>query len=250
MLTTKRHALIIEQLNKQASITIQELVHLIDASESTIRRDLSELEKKDLLQRVHGGAMRINDTHAELSYQEKVGQKTREKQKIARIAAEQLTDYDVIYLDAGTTTHALIPYLKDRHITVITNGLMHLPELERYQIKTYLIGGHVKHKTGAIVGAVALKQLDTYHFDASFIGTNAIDEQFGYSTPDPEEAEIKHKALTQATRRYVLADETKLHTKSSYQIALLNEAILIIDKLSTSTRTRLEKHTTVKVAKA
>ncbi|PXW93079.1 DeoR family transcriptional regulator [Streptohalobacillus salinus] len=250
MLTAKRHALIIEQLHKQASVTIQELVNLMDASESTIRRDLSELEKKDLLKRVHGGAMRINDTHAEPSYQEKVGQQTREKQKIAQVAADQLNDFDVIYLDAGTTTHAMIPYLKDRNITVITNGLMHLPELERYQIRTYLIGGQVKHKTGAIVGTVALKQLNAYHFDASFIGTNAIDERFGYSTPDPEEAEIKHKALLQGKRRFILADETKLNTKSSYQIATLNEATFIVDKLSKSMRTRLEKQTTVKVAKS
>src|SRR5690554_6269113 len=149
MLTPKRHALILEELAKKQTVTIQDLVDLMRVSESTIRRDLSELEKQDLLTRVHGGATAVSQIKDEPSVQEKKQRGATEKKEIAQYAASLVEDYDVIYLDAGTTTYEMIPFFKDRPITVVTNGLMHLDLLQHYHIPTYIIGGKVKDKTGA-----------------------------------------------------------------------------------------------------
>lgn len=248
MLTPKRHALIIEELNKKDSVTIQDLVDLMGVSESTIRRDLSELEKQDKLTRVHGGATARQKTKEEPSYEEKKTRGTTEKKHIAQYAAALVEDYDVIYLDAGTTTYEMIPFLKDRPITIVTNGLMHLDLLQYYHINTYIIGGKVKDKTGAIIGSVALKQLEHYRFNIAFIGANGIDLTFGYSTPDPEEGDLKEHALRLSDARYVLADETKLNHKSAYRFADLHEATLITNQITPADKKRYSKITNVEEA--
>ncbi|GEM05758.1 DeoR family transcriptional regulator [Halolactibacillus miurensis] len=245
MLTPKRHALILEELSNKQMITIQSLVDLMRVSESTIRRDLSELEKQHLLKRVHGGATVVTQTKDEPTVQEKKQRGTTEKKEIAQYAAALIEDYDVIYLDAGTTTYEMIPFLKDRPITVVTNGLMHLDLLQQYHIPTYIIGGKVKDKTGAVIGSVALKQLEHYHFNLAFIGTNGVDVSFGYSTPDPEEGDLKEKALTLSDKRFVLADHSKLHTKSAYRFSELKHATLITDRLLEEDREAYSKLTDV-----
>lgn len=250
MLTPKRHALILEELAKKQTVTIQDLVDLMRVSESTIRRDLSELEKQDLLTRVHGGATAVSQIKDEPSVQEKKRRGTTEKKEIAQYAAALVEDYDVIYLDAGTTTYEMIPFLKDRPITVVTNGLMHLELLQHYHIPTYIIGGKVKDKTGAVIGSVALKQIEHYHFNMAFIGANGVDLTFGYSTPDPEEGDLKEKALSLSDQRFVLADHSKLHTKSAYRFSELNEATLITDRLLEKDRIEYEKNTDILEAMA
>lgn len=248
MLTTKRHAIIIETLNENESVTIQELVTIMDVSESTIRRDLSILEKNHQLIRVHGGATTVGSKKEEPSYQEKRTQQTSSKRKVAQLASQLVKDHEVIYLDAGTTTYEMIPFLKDRDLTVVTNGLMHLDLLEKYEIETYLIGGKVKHKTAAIIGTTALRQLEHYHFDHGFIGTNAVDADFGYSTPDPEEAEIKRQAILASDEAYVVTDQSKLNIRRGSKFAELEEATLIVDRSDDQSIQAIKKKTKVKVA--
>lgn len=56
MLNAERKQLIMESIEKLGVIKLQELVEGLATSESTIRRDLIELEEQGLIQRVHGGA--------------------------------------------------------------------------------------------------------------------------------------------------------------------------------------------------
>ena len=50
---------ILQLLDQKSVVKSQELASLFNASESTIRRDLQELEDANLLERIHGGAKRI-----------------------------------------------------------------------------------------------------------------------------------------------------------------------------------------------
>ena len=56
MLTEERRQKILDLLEQQKIVKSQDLVNLLNASESTIRRDLQELENGGFLERVHGGA--------------------------------------------------------------------------------------------------------------------------------------------------------------------------------------------------
>ncbi|RWZ54957.1 DeoR/GlpR transcriptional regulator [Halobacillus fulvus] len=246
MLTPERHQIILETIKKHHTVKLKELVKQTGASESTIRRDLDQLEQSGQLRRVHGGASLKQSASDEPSMGEKVSKHHEEKELIAAHAASLVEHGDCLFIDAGSTTYAMIPYLKDKDIIVVTNGLNHLDVLTEYQIVTYVLGGYVKHRTRAVIGAGALQNLQQYRFDKCFMGTNGVSLEDGFTTPDPEEASIKQTALHLSKSRYVLADSSKFEQVSFTKFADLNEAEIITEKQRRRFREFQEK-TNVKV---
>lgn len=230
MLINKRHEEILLAVNRNEIISVKELVDITNTSESTIRRDLVDLEKKDLLVRVHGGAARV-DNNFEASVESKTVIHSDEKELIAKYAAEVVVDGDYIFLDAGSTTFRLIKYLDKKKVTVVTNGITHIPELMKYRISTYIIGGLVKDTTSALVGKTAHETLREYHFTKAFIGVNSLSIKGGYTTPDPEESMLKELAMKNSDKVFVLADSSKFNRNSFSKFGDLNQAIIITDRL-------------------
>lgn len=244
MLTNERYTYIKDKLARAHTISVQELVEELKHSESTIRRDLSQLEKEGELVRVHGGAKRNVQITAEDTMDEKTVKNVQEKQSIAKQAAQLVEDNDVIYLDAGTTTYEVIPYMQGRAITVVTNGVPHASLLTDLQIETILVGGKIKQSTKAVTGSHAEKQLKNYRFSKAFMGMNAVDKEYGFSTPDVEEGEMKRTAIQQANHAYVLADSSKMGLTSFIKVADLEDCSLITTRLSDE-RKELNEYTRV-----
>lgn len=247
MLTNERQQLILDLLAKKQTVKIQEIVDVTNASESTIRRDLSELENAHKLERIHGGAtMRQRKLH-ELSILDKTAKNLQEKMQIAAYAASLIQEGDCIFLDAGTTTFQMIPHLAGKKVVVVTNGLTHVDALIEHDVTAYLTGGYVKGKTRALVGPQTIQSLQSYRFDKCFLGVNGFDNTFGYTTPDPEEAAVKRLASASAKHTYVLADYTKYKEVSFSSIDALEKATLITSGLSDEAVQLLSENTTVKV---
>ncbi|MDG5471111.1 DeoR/GlpR family DNA-binding transcription regulator [Jeotgalibacillus sp. ET6] len=247
MLTDERFALILECVKHQDIVKIQELVERTGASESTIRRDLTELENKKFIKRVHGGARLLKGKLQEASVPEKSSKSLHEKKKIAQFAASKVEKGDCIFIDAGTTTQQMIGYLPHEEIVVVTNGLMHVEELLERGIKTYLIGGAVKPRTNAMVGRGALESIKAYRFDKAFMGTNGVHPEFGYTTPDPEEAQVKELAISLSREVFMLADDSKIGEIAFASFGNIKDAYLIVNELEEETETLYQKQTTVKV---
>jgi len=229
VLNLKRYEMILNILNKKDVVKLQKIVDKLGISESTARRDLNYLEEKGLLERIHGGA-RLPSGNLEEDFQSKNVQNQSEKKRIGDLAAKEIEDGELIFLDAGTTTETLIPYLKDRDITVVTNGTTHLSTLGKYSVKTYIIEGMIKHKTGAIVGSEAIESLLKYNFDRAFLGTNGVHIEKGYTTPDAEEARIKKRVIKNSKRTYIMADSNKFSRISSVTFGGIEECTIITDK--------------------
>ncbi|QHE51569.1 DeoR/GlpR family DNA-binding transcription regulator [Pontibacillus sp. HMF3514] len=247
MLTPERHQIILNVLNEKQTVKIQELVEATSSSESTIRRDLSQLEDQHLLRRVHGGASILHQTSEEPSIVEKSTKNLQEKQQIAKHAANLVREGDCIFLDAGTTTLEMIPFLKDKSITVVTNGLSHLNALSEHGMTAYVTGGYIKHKTGALIGNAAQLSLGGYYFDLAFLGTNGVDLSAGYTTPDPEEAGLKRTALQQAENAYILADGSKFNEITFTKIADIHEAHIITDHSGSTLSEPYQEKTMIQV---
>ena len=247
MLTPERHHLIIQLLKENNSVKIQDLVELTNSSESTIRRDLSQLEQGKFLKRVHGGAARLQGKLLEPSMDEKSVKNLHEKQKIAQLAASLIEDGDCLYFDAGSTILEMIPFLQAKDIVVVTNGIMNIPPLLEKNITTYLLGGLIKTKTKAIIGRGALLSLEQYRFDKCFMGVNSIHTQSGYTTPDQDEALIKQTAMSLSREKYVLADASKFSEISFAKIADLSEATIITNQIDADTKEQFSSKTTLKV---
>lgn len=223
----RRH--ILNLLDERNVLSLRELVELCGVSEATIRRDLTFLEEKNLLYRSHGQAKRkFSARGLEDSIPTKKKEFASEKRLVAKYVCDNFIENgQTIYLDSGTSTYAMIEFLKDRRLTVVTNSAYHLMALLENKIHTIVLGGVVKHSTQAIVGVTASQQLDKYSFDACFIGCNGIDKDFGLSTADENEAILKKKALQNSKVKFVLADESKIGHRKFQKFADIDEASVI-----------------------
>ncbi|XBP84780.1 DeoR/GlpR family DNA-binding transcription regulator [Bacillus velezensis] len=250
MLTPERYQLIIDQIEKRDVVKIQELISMTNASESTIRRDLSTLEERGFLKRVHGGASKLSNSRQEPDMLEKSSKNLQDKLKIAEEAASLLEEGDCIYLDAGTTTLHMIDFIDHtKDIVVVTNGVMHIDALIRKGIPFYLLGGYVKHRTGAMIGGASLTAVSQYRFDKSFLGVNGVHIEAGFTTPDPDEALLKTKAVRQAKNAYVLADPSKFGEISFAAFAALGDATIITTEAEELAFDNYQEKTVVKVVK-
>ena len=131
---------------------------------------------------------------------------------------------DCVFLDAGTTTFQMIPFLQNKKLVVVTNGLTSGRCLNEHGITTYLTGGLLKSKTSAFVGSQTAQALKNYRFDICFLGVNGLHEKYGYTTPDPEEAAIKLLASSLSRKTFVLADHSKINQVSFAKIMDLENA--------------------------
>ena len=124
MLTEQRYEIILGLLREKNSVTVTELKDILDASESTVRRDITALYKAGKLTRVFGGAVALE--HTVNAYEPTVAQKVElnieEKKKIAAYAAALIRPEDFVYLDAGTTTGLSHPVGPDYRIYAGASG--------------------------------------------------------------------------------------------------------------------------------
>ena len=244
MLKSKRKQLILEKVTKDKFVSLEYLVQTLNTSESTVRRDLDELESERKLRRVHGGAESLHFLQEEESNQEKSIKNIQEKTKIAQKAASLIQEYDVIFIDAGTTNELLVNELHDPSVTVVTNSIHHATKLVERNIPTVIIGGVVKRSTDASIGGVALNQIGQLNFDKAFIGMNGIDDGF-FTTPDMEEGAVKRAILENAKRTYVLADASKLGNTSFAKVAPVSRARLITNQTESDVIQKIKEKTEV-----
>ncbi|WP_054860136.1 DeoR family transcriptional regulator [Gracilibacillus sp. JCM 18860] len=248
MLTIERQEFIIGLLKEKEIVSVRQICESTGASESTIRRDLTELENRQLIKRVHGGASLLKKKRAEPTLLEKTAQYQAEKEAIAKKAVTFVEDGDSIYLDAGTSTMQMIPLLKEKSVVVVTNGIPHVQLLMEYGIETYVIAGKAKKGTAALIGTKAVDAIKEFRFDKCFLGINGIHASQGFTTPDPEEANVKQAAIEQSQASYILADPTKFGEVSFASVANIEMATIITtDEISTEQQEKIAKLTTLEV---
>lgn len=231
MLSEERKKQILEYVNHRNAVTVQELMQKFSASEATIRRDLTELNKKGLLVKVHGGAVALqNQITTDYNVSEREMVNREEKMNIARYAATLIHPNDLVFLDAGTTTGYLVDYLDYgvcREVIFVTNAIVHATKLSAGGYTVYLTGGRIKSTTEALVGTECYACLQQYQFSLGFFGTNAVSRSTGFTTPDPEEARIKEMAFRHTRMPYILCDSGKFDMVSSVRFAEFGQGKVI-----------------------
>lgn len=229
MLNEERKRKILDLTNLKGSISINDLMKELGASESTVRRDLIDMDKEGLIKKVHGGAVALKDQimTRDVMVDQRQDENKSEKELIARYGAELIKDDDVVYLDAGTTTYMMIPYLKDTKATFITNGVCHALGLSLQGHQVYVPGGILKKETEAIIGQKTAEFISEMNFTLGFFGTNGITFNEGFTTPDIEEGLIKRKAFEHSRERYILSDSSKFDKICSYSFGDYKDGIII-----------------------
>lgn len=234
MLTEERRNIIIKAVNEKGIVTMQELLDLTGTSDSTLRRDLIVLDERGLISKIHGGAAaRGGQTEfvATEDVSERYNRNHEEKMRIARVAAQMVRDNDIVYLDAGSTTDRVIDLLPDTNATFVTNASMHAVKLMKRGFKVFVIGGELKRRTEAYIGAFAVAMLKNFNCTIGFFGADGIHPHAGYTTPEENEAIVKRYAVSRCKRAYALCDSSKFRKVAFASFADLNGMTLISDEI-------------------
>ncbi|TNU73226.1 DeoR/GlpR transcriptional regulator [Miniimonas arenae] len=211
MYATERQLEIRAIAREHGRVEVKELADRLGVTPETVRRDLTLLERRGVLRRVHGGAIAVERLAIEPAVADRETRMSEAKQRIARAALDELPDGGAIAVDAGTTTAQLVALMPaDRELTVVTHGVHLAIALAALPgITLHLLGGQLRGRTLAAVGAWAEQQLADVHVDVAFVGANGVTVEEGITTPDLAEARIKRALVRAASRTVILADHTK-----------------------------------------
>jgi DeoR family transcriptional regulator, aga operon transcriptional repressor len=239
--TERRAQLILQELLRAEEVSVGRLAKRLKVSSATIRRDLSELERRGLLRRSHGGAVPIQpllyEPFRHISYyHEQERQRGAEKRRIGLVAAEMVTDGDIISIGAGTTaTQVARSVCLHKGITVLTNAVNVAMELShRDDLKVIVTGGDLSGDWFALVGPAAIQSVGEMFVDKVFVGVDGIHVEHGLTTNYPEQATIHRAMMRQARRKVVVADHRKLGAVGAALICPLESVdVLITDKGAT-----------------
>lgn len=228
----KRQKCIIELVNQKQRVSVKLLAETLFYSEMTIRRDLIMLENEGYLRRYHGGAIAMCCTE-QYPIDQRMYMNEQEKRDLARRAARYLHDDQTILLTGNSSCAYLLPFLKDhRNLHVITDSLQFLTTLSDMRIHCTICGGEYYAADKILIGHTAENFLRDFNYDIAFMGCDGIDEDGTISVLKEHAVQLCKIALTNARRCIVLADHTKLGTKSRFNIcnAYDNEKVLLLVK--------------------
>lgn len=227
MFAKERQDAIVEQVNSKGSVLVKELSEKYKVTEDSIRRDLTLLEKKGLLRKTYGGAVRINVNVHEFYVSEKKDSDLKDKETIAKKAYDLIEEGDVIFLDISASNLELAKLLiqNDAKVTIVTNMikimLQHVPS---QRTKLIFIGGFMGENREGFVGTLANKEIEKYRFDKAFLGAVGLDlEENRVETCHVEDGMTKSVILQSATQAYMMLESRKLEKTGNYMYASISD---------------------------
>lgn len=228
MLTSQRKKYLMEVLAREGQIVAARISAELGVSDDTVRRDLREMAREGLLQRVHGGALPASPAMADFSARQTIS--TGDKQAIGRAAARLVQPGQVVFVDGGTTCTQLVRHLRpDLQATVVTHSPSIAVELVGHPgIEVIMLGGRLFRHSVVGVGAATVAAIAQVRADTYFMGVCSLHPQAGLSTGDYEEACVKRALCQAAADTVVLASGEKLATASPFQVVGLEQVGTIV----------------------
>jgi DeoR/GlpR family transcriptional regulator of sugar metabolism len=228
MLTAERKRWLLDVLKSEGKLLASDLSKRLGVSEDTVRRDLRELDKAGLLQRVHGGALPRSPTS--LHYAEREKESTDAKRRIGAAAARLLRSGEVVVLDGGTTPLAVAEHLPaDLALTVVTHSLPALEVLSGHpKAECVVVGGRLFKAARVAVGSAAVDAYRMLRPDSCVLGAAGIHPMAGVTTFDAEEAEVKRAMAEHATRVIVVGAGEKLGTVAPYLLTPITRITCLV----------------------
>ncbi len=206
----QRQDKIIEILNKKKKVEVNTLSAELGVSKVTIRKDLNSLEEQGLLKHTHGFAV-LSDpqdlkVRMTVNYHQKI--------KIAKKAAELVSDGDTIMIESGSVCALLAKVIGEsgKHVTIITISCFIADFVSSYpNIQTFLTGGKYQTESKVLVGSLAKELLKKFHVKYLFLGTDGFSIEDGFYNNNISRAEIGEVMAEQAENLIILTDSSKFN---------------------------------------
>jgi DeoR/GlpR family transcriptional regulator of sugar metabolism len=205
---SSRQTKIIAIVNREGKLEVNELARLLAVSAVTIRKDLDELEKKGLLRRKHGFAVKCSedDVNNRLAFRHEI------KRQLAITAADLVRNGETVMIESGSSCALLAAELSKRDIdvTMITNSAFIAGYVrENGNAKVILLGGEYQMESQVMVGPLVRVCAQQFYVDKLFVGTDGFDPEYGFTGSDMMRTEAV-KAMAESARKvYLLADADK-----------------------------------------
>lgn len=211
MLSLERQEEILDILNKNKSVTVDELAQELFVSGATIRRDLRAMEKKGLIKRSHGGAMPFKSSAEETAFAIREQENINAKRTIANLAVRLIKNGDSVFLDSSSTVGYLIPLFNNfNYLSVITTGLRNALLLSQTNnVKIYITGGQIQNHSNSIIGTDTMDYISRIHANITIISCTGVDLQNGFTDSSIEQAKLKQQMKKNSDKVAVLCDSTK-----------------------------------------
>ena len=239
---------IVDFLKEKKYCSMNDLMEHFDVSPATIHRDVSELARKKLIQKVHGGialpAEKV-ETKKEGSnshFSDRIDKNTDKKSVIANKAAAEISDGDIIFLDSSTTAFHLARKLQKMNfsnLTIITNSVLIIQEFYLFPPHFILIstGGNFNCQLNSFLGQSARENLHKLKINKAFISAVGITKD-GISTFHENHAGFLKEVLDIAETNYLLIDSTKFDKSGIFGICPLSRIDHIISDEKSHYNTR------------
>lgn len=223
---TENEQNILQLLAEQNTISVSRASECLGVSTVTTRKIFSILEAKGLVTRNHGGATLA--FHPEIALRQRI--RTEEKNRIARRAAALVRSNDSIMINATTTGALILRYLQDKeNVNIITNSTLLLPFAKANpSLNIILLGGLLHPHTEAIVGSMAIKELESYFVKYAFVGTAGFSIENGITAHMYDESEVPRKMVERSEKCVLVADSSKWNKCSLIKMMELRDVNVLI----------------------
>jgi len=229
---------LLELLAAEGQLQVEEAAKALGVSEATVRRDLDELARQQMLTRIRGGAVAQGVTY-DLPLRYKSERHPSEKQRIAAVAAGLVRPGQITGLNGGTTTTEVARALATRSdlnsqvpspaVTVVTNALNIATELAvRQHIKIVTTGGVARPQSYELTGPLATGVLEQVALDVAILGVDGIDAVAGATAHHEGEASINRLMARQAAKVVIAADSSKVGRRAFARICTAREIDVLV----------------------
>jgi DeoR family fructose operon transcriptional repressor len=219
---------------RQGSVDVADLAQRHGVTTETIRRDLSDMQRRRLLHRVHGGAIPVERMNHEPMVEARDMVNADEKLRIATKAVDEVPERGSVIIDSGSTGQRLAEVFPvDRDVHVVTNSLLTALTLSRRGLRELtVLGGSVRTKRHAMVDDTTRGELEHMAIDVLFVSCDGLSIQHGLTTPYREEHMVKRAMIERASWVVAMVDHSKFRNSQMFSFATFDE----IDVLVTDTR--------------
>jgi DeoR family glycerol-3-phosphate regulon repressor len=218
---------------KNGKVEVEELSITFEVSPQTIRKDLNVLCDKQLLQRVHGGAI-VGSGIENVSYEARRLLAPEAKIAIGHKAAELIPDNSSLLINIGTTTEQVAHALKNhRGLLVISNNINAVNIMKNFPgIELIIAGGQVRRSDGGIVGVAAVDFINQFKVDYAVIGVSALDEDGSLLDYDFSEVRVAQTIINNARHVILVTDSMKFERNAPIRISHVSKIDTIVTNTS------------------
>jgi len=230
----KRRELIASQIRDRGSIQVAELMDEFGLTDTSIRRDLSILESKGIIRRVHGGAVSTSEGLQIALLNERKIKFEAEKRRIGAVAAEYIQPRDVVLMDTGTSVLQVARHIPESirqlgTLRIVTNSTLLLDEMGSWATPNLLLlGGIFLPEHFATVGPEVLNSLQQISAHRAFLGCDGLTINGGITSAHPLVAQTGREMANRAEQVIVLADHSKLGRAGFMPIMPINKIDILI----------------------